>query len=469
MSHRRWTVRLALSAAVLVAALGAAELIARWASSPSFESAAARESARRIVAQLRGEQWDAAPDPGDPAATEPGEPEEPEHRLHPYFGFDIGVGEHAYSSEVPKFRGPNADERVDILVFGGSVAAGFVKDAFREVIAGLGELPGWSEREIRIFCAARGGFRQPQQVHQLLYLLSIGYRPDVVVELDGFNEVALGLQNARGGVHPVMPSISHWVSLVTSRALGDRTLDAIADSRIELRRGERIYASAERWGAFRSALASRFVLHGLSSSLARFGRANQRMAEELGIEDDSRAYSIGPRFDPSDEAALEISADLWRDASETMDAICRFRGVRYVHFLQPTLHDEGSKPTTENERRKGEQPRDWALGAKLGYPKLRARGAGLAERGIEFVDLSRAFAEVEDELYYDLCHFIPDGNKRLAADVVRVLGSRPPPPPRGTAGAAGTAAVLPSDGAQADDPSPEAPQKRERKRPRRQK
>jgi hypothetical protein len=428
MSKRRWAKRPALSAAVFVVALGLAELLARWTVESDFDSGEARAGAERMVAQLRGELW--KPDGvGGDAAPSGTEGDDPEYRLHPYYGFDVGAADSDHALHSRWFRQPAAASRIEVLVLGGSVASGFVKDAGRQLETALEALPDWAGREVRVLSSAVGGFRQPQQLHQLEYLLAIGYRPDLVVEIDGFNEVALGVQNARAGVHPALPSISHWAALASGRVLSERALDAVAVARGEVKRGESLFALADGCGAFHSAILSRYFSSRIAQSLARFGEANQAFANEL-VGDVSRPYFVGPEFDCSDESAVELSAKLWVESSLAMDAICRLHGIRYVHFLQPTLHDEGSKPATQTERLEGVGPAGWALGAKLGYPKLRERGAELVARGVEFVDSSRAFARVTDDLYYDVCHFAPAGNRMLAADVALALGSRPPPPPR---------------------------------------
>jgi hypothetical protein len=53
-------------------------------------------------------------------------------------------------------------------------------------------------------------------------------------------------------------------------------------------------------------------------------------------------------------------------------------------------------------------------GVRLGYPKLRAAGAELAAQGVPFLDASHVFADVQDTLYYDACHFDKRGNGLLA-------------------------------------------------------
>lgn len=379
---------------------------------------------------MRGGQWDPGLDETDDAAATtqpaPEEEDDPEYRLHAYYGFDYGGADDINGREAAAFDTPNAGKRIDILILGGSVAAGFAKDAHRLLEQELSAFPEWGGRKVKVQNAARGGFRQPQLLHLLEYLLAVGYEPDIVIEIDGFNEVALGLQNARAGVHPVMPSVSHWRHLASTETLGSRAIDAIATVRNEQNGAQRLFERADGFGLFHSAIATRIVQTKLEQSYARYAAAASAYEQDRA-NPNQRSYLIGPPFDRADDNALEISARLWFEGSFQMDAICRAWGIRYVHFLQPTLHDEGSKPTTQTERTKGAEPQEWATGAKLGYPKLRARGAELVARGVEFHDLSRAFADVSEDLYYDVCHFAPVGNRMLAEPVIEVLKQRVPP------------------------------------------
>ncbi|MEO0653147.1 MAG: hypothetical protein AAFZ65_20895 [Planctomycetota bacterium] len=59
-------------------------------------------------------------------------------------------------------------------------------------------------------------------------------------------------------------------------------------------------------------------------------------------------------------------------------------------------------------------PDAWLRGVVEGYPRLREAGAALAAEGIAFFDASRVFAEVQETLYFDSCHFDARGNQILA-------------------------------------------------------
>ena len=67
---------------------------------------------------------------------------------------------------------------------------------------------------MRILTVAMPGYKQPQQLLALAYLLSHGAQIDVVVNIDGFNEVALPqAENLPKGVNPFYPRAWYYRTL----------------------------------------------------------------------------------------------------------------------------------------------------------------------------------------------------------------------------------------------------------------
>jgi hypothetical protein len=161
---------------------------------------------------------------------------------------------------------------------------------------------------------------------------------------------------------------------------------------------------------------------------ARFATATSKL-KLMRSEPAARTFVVGPKVDRDESAAIDSCVDIWAESSVMMDAVCDRLGIRYVHVLQPTMHDKGSKPLTPDELRLGSQPDDWARTIERGYPKLHERGARLATEGVEFVDLSGAFANSPQSLYFDICHFSLEGNRILDAALLSVLLGKPPGPP----------------------------------------
>jgi hypothetical protein len=374
---------------------------------------------------MSGSTWTARKDGDAPAKEE-------RYQIHPYYGFDWAGSDQWFADDAAYFATEESEITYDVIVFGGSVAAGFVEHGAAQLNELLRRDPAFQGRPVRVMGSARGTFRQPQLLHMLEYALEMGLRPDAVVELDGFNEVAIGLDNAARGLHPALPTATAWTPLVDGAPITTETIDALASMR-----GAQLSARAwvdrgERLGLFHSAIASRIVASRINGDYARFAAAFGRY-QALQEPGENLAYTVGPTFDASEEAVLDTCARVWVQSSIAMNAVCRAFGIRYVHLLQPTLHDAGSKPVTDEERRKGAEPAIWARGVELGYPKLRAASAELTAAGVEFVDLSRAFADVHESLYYDVCHFTPAGYAIVVPQVATVL-CRPAPEAQAKAG-----------------------------------
>ena len=72
-----------------------------------------------------------------------------------------------------------------------------------------------------------------------------------------------------------------------------------------------------------------------------------------------------------------------------MHELCEARGVRYLHAIQPTLHDRGSKPVTDEEFRIGIGEAGYDEAVLVGYPLLREGLAQLSREATDFVLAAR--------------------------------------------------------------------------------
>src|SRR5260221_669806 len=97
------------------------------------------------------------------------------------------------------------------------------------------------------------------------------------------------------------------------------------------------------------------------------------------------------------------------------------RGIPYLHLLQPTLHDTGSKTLTQNEIDHSTMDPNWLEGVHFLYPIFRKMGKQLAARGENFFDASGIFRDHPEDVYYDICHFAEHGNEILGEAIAREL------------------------------------------------
>src|SRR5688572_11719619 len=114
-----------------------------------------------------------------------------------------------------------------IGIFGGSVGAWFCHAGAHRLLDGLRTKPYFTSKELVPLCLSHEGYKQPQQLLVLAYFLSIGQAFDLVVNIDGFNEVALSAMNHQRGLDISMPSVMHLDPLVNLLNQGTLTPDKL--------------------------------------------------------------------------------------------------------------------------------------------------------------------------------------------------------------------------------------------------
>ena len=134
--------------------------------------------------------------------------------ISPYFGFSVKIpGEHLnnYGFAVPNNKKridypytPAADEFV-VAIFGDSVASEFCQDEALTIEESLARHPDLKGRTPVVLNFAAGSLKQPQQPIYLNYFLGLGQKFDLVINIDGFNDVPGAIANCYHGYHPAKP------------------------------------------------------------------------------------------------------------------------------------------------------------------------------------------------------------------------------------------------------------------------
>lgn len=355
-----------------------------------------------------------------------------QHILHPYFGFvrNPDVPEHEFVERtVPYpvnefgFFGPSPlvkrnPERIRVLLTGGSVALEFfidAKDHFEELLEALPPLAG---KEVDLICLALGGLKQPQQVLILNYLLSIGSEPDVVLALDGFNEVVLpAVENIPNGVYPYFPR--KW------NVYGSTSLDmeAAVHAGTIARRREEVDASKQfiRGSVLRKSRVGVALWQSAHRKKA-IRRTESEQALQALLENRKERLPpqlTGPAIEPmTREQMADSLVAVWIRSSRQMWELCRAHGIPFVQFLQPNQYVPGTKVFTawEKENAIASEKYVWRIAATYGYPVLMARGAELAAMGVPYVDLTDIYVDVTETIYKDICCHVNQHGAELLAE-----------------------------------------------------
>lgn len=356
--------------------------------------------------------------------------------LHPYFGPIHRTGVRAETNNVG-FGSPlaypvaRAHERQLLLgIFGGSVARQFCDSGAPRLAAALGRSPAYAGRDIVTLCFAHEGYKQPQQALVLAYFLSIGQEIDLAINIDGFNEVALGRYNADRGRDVSMPSPIHLDPLVnlidrsTMTPAMVQSLAAIEGYKQRLNAlATRIAAARFAFPAFVREQYRAWMLAAYQAELARYAALPPNPATASLVQ-------VTPPLRPQTPQGLydDIAAQ-WAGASSVMHAMLAARSAAYVHALQPNQYFTRRQFGVEEARVALNPATPFKPPVEQGYPALQRAGAALggSER---FADATEIFDREPSAVYADdCCHYTQRGNELLADFLAaRVLETVPSPP-----------------------------------------
>lgn len=323
-----------------------------------------------------------------------------------------------FPSRRPVVQKRSAD-KVLIGIFGGSVAEIFYHQGIPVLFERLKEDPAYHDKEFIVVCLATGGYKQPQHLMALNYLLTMGGELDLLINIDGFNEVAFhGEGNQQHGIYPVFPRAwnarvgqirNHSVLKLYGRA-------AILES--QLRDDAILFSQPPLSYSPTCYLVWRTRTRMLQKEL----REAKQAVEKSTLDDDS--IRSGKGYHPaSEEQMYDDLVNIWEHSSRQMRALCEGNGIRYFHFLQPNQYVEGSKTMNDDERKVAFNPDHvYRAGVIHGYPLLRKAGARLAAAGERFTDMTDAFATIKEPVYVDdCCHFSVAGNTVIANRIAQAI------------------------------------------------
>lgn len=383
-----------------------------------------------IANQISRSDIDTSPDA--PVGDSPDAPEI--EILHPYLGYVFNpepnskrfinyykypVSQYGFLDDGSPFY-VKTNNKLIIGIFGGSVAYWFSVYGTNALISELNKFPSFTDKEIVIVRVALPGYKQPQQLLSLNYLLALGAEFDIIINIDGFNEVALPpADNVPKNVFPFYPR--NWFMRVQN--LNDLGMLSIIGKIANLR-SERI-----KWANFFSnsivhySVTASFLWRAydqyLSSKLAK----TDIELQEYRTNRQSMSYvatGVSKHYLNDDELYTDLTR-VWKNCSLQMHRLSTTNDIKYFHFLQPNQYVPGSKIMKEEELKKAffyKYP--YKPGVEKGYPLLKTFSKELSQNKVNFRDLSMVFADNSEILYIDqCCHFNQRGNELLGKIIAK--------------------------------------------------
>lgn len=304
-------------------------------------------------------------------------------------------------------------DKLIVAIGGGSVAWQMSCAAESTLKSELQQIPAYQGREVIIVRLAQSGFKQPQALFALQYYLLMGGQFDLVLNLDGFNELALAQDNSFSATALDYPQ--GW-NIRTHEIVDPRDTDF--SLRIFELKGLRQRSAIAALSSPLRVLPSYQLVW-----LLREERRREELTTIQGIllkrrHDRQGAFiHTGPHplsREPDD--LLNESIRIWKEASLNMDRLCQAHGIEYFHAIQPNQYDSGSKPFSEYELQFSyNKAIPYFELIQSGYPALRRAAEELRSEGVRCIDLTRIFEHVDETLYIDpYCHVNTRGSERIA-------------------------------------------------------
>ena len=372
--------------------------------------------------------------------------------LHPYFGpthtpgtaFDIPASWVANSSLPSSLETNNfgfvspysypfekaSSNQFVIGIFGGSVGLWFCQAGTARLLEGLTQHPFFQSRQVIPLCFSHEGYKQPQEALVLAFFLSIGQQFDLVVNIDGFNDVVFADLNNQRGLDISMPSVQHLdplINLVNQSTLTPEKLESLATI---VRYRQQLTDLVGRIRTNRIAsinfVLDRFYKRRFSDYVRERGRFNNLPS----APSDSSLIFVTPAVKAREAETLFADiAEQWARSALLMRDLMAARGAAYLHFLQPNQYyttrrfGDAEAAVALNE----ESP--YKRSVELGYPALMAAAQSrLLNADVRYFEAEQAFAREPASVYMDdCCHYTLVGNRVLADFIAASILGAPGP------------------------------------------
>jgi hypothetical protein len=253
-------------------------------------------------------------------------------KVHPFYGLANGntVG---FDSEVSAERNFNrvspvrAENPISILVLGGSVASHLseLRVAISPDFLLSDALNSRFETDrFVVYNAAFGGGKQPQQYFKLMYLDLLGFKPDVIINYDGFNEIAL----------PLGENFYRDINAIYPRSFAQSLISSVYDGGC---------FKLNNWLlSFNSYVPAfelpkwLYVRHCHNEATGANTEITLNWPDQVEIE--KRDYA-------------ERAKRVWQRSSDKIAQYAKANNIEYIHVLQPNQYLPGSKLLSPLEKR----------------------------------------------------------------------------------------------------------------------
>ena len=287
---------------------------------------------------------------------------------------------------------------LDILILGGSVAEHLttLSNIEEDINLLLEKNKKLSSQysSIRVFNSATNGKKQPQGLFAFQALEMLGYDFDAIIELSGFNEIALSVdENYKNNINPIYPRLSPQQFLGNARRLTNNFANNFIERLLWMHPLHQYLSS-------QTSIYYYFRIHYIDKS--QRGSASRRLGMNFLLPN-------------SQKDAFRKSLYVWSRASSFVYNQTKNKGAVYLLAFQPNQYLKNSKVLTLKEQ---------SFISKDGYPNRLARLLNIKAASFyagEIINkyyglISKKDFDIPEENILDLREIFKGNNDSLYAD-----------------------------------------------------
>lgn len=334
---------------------------------------------------------------------------------HPYLGYAGGRenNEFGFHGQNPVFE--KKPGQVVVGISGGSVGHNLYYYISHDEKTRLSLREMFAGKNVSVISLSHFGYKQPQQLLALAYLLSKGADFDYILNVDGYNELALGYEynNQLYNISLDYPFI--WPRYASSHhVVGELVeLKSVRERRKSLAHFfEKIPLPGDFMVVAWKILDSKYG----NLEAGQLAKAGEILASK-NISKASRGYR---KKYADDSMVLDELVRIWRDSSIQMHELCAANNITYIHFIQPNQYDLNKTHQDIIGSRYYNPGRPSRQIIDRGYNIYRDKAAPmLRERGVAVYDTSGLFENISSRIYQDdCCHYTNTGNRIMSEAMI---------------------------------------------------
>lgn len=353
--------------------------------------------------------------------------------VHPYTGYVMEKDTHnrlwkeyGFLAEIDPFRASANPKLAIVALTGGSVVEYlFPNDEARNKLRGyLQKLPAFRDKKIVLIMLGMAGYHEPQQLMAVTYYLSQGGRLDMLLNVDGFNELYYPQELYNEKIFPAYPSL--WPEIYAEQYNANYLTDL---AHIGLMKEVR----------YRTAVAFKYVNFSITAEIlwdmldrAMLDNLSSAQLDMLTVQDRKNVpyFVSGPTTmqGAPKEDMYNFQMTLWKSSSLQLHYLAQGNHFQYFHFLQPNPYADQSKSMTPEELQdafSNGHNSQMSIVAKLHSSQQKAL-EDLRAQGVNTYDLTHIYSDSKESIYTDEFSHTTDLGKMMLVDAIgqRIVGAQ---------------------------------------------